>query len=139
MKNNIDFIYEYSDLNLFQTRVKILTGVYADIILEFGGSMLAQMGSENTFTFEYTLYQLPKQFDHAKLRANPAFNEFLAYLLVDIVDSRNNDLQEKIKLEEAASSDGKIGSAIEIDDKWYPNGHPKLMDKSQPKTSLGDF
>jgi len=26
MKNGIDFIYEYSDLNLFQTRVQILTG-----------------------------------------------------------------------------------------------------------------
>ena len=51
MENNIDFNYEYSDLNLFKTRVQILTGEYADTILEFGGSLLAQDENKNTFTF----------------------------------------------------------------------------------------
>ena len=48
MVNGIDFVYEYSDLNLFKTRVKILTGEYADTILEYGGSILVQSNGNNT-------------------------------------------------------------------------------------------
>lgn len=135
MKNGIDFIYEYSDLNLFQTRVKILTGQYAGIILEFGGSVLAQIGNENTFTFDYILYEVPDQFYGPKLRQDKDFNEFLAYLLVDVITARNNDPLEKEKLDEAASFAGKCTSDIKINDKWYVHGKPMVL----PNTEIGAF
>ena len=119
MKNGIDFIYEYSDLNLFQTRVQIFTGKYAGIILEFAGSVLAQIGNKNTFTFEYILYEVPDQFYSPNLRTNGEFNEFLGYLLVDVIDCRNKDSKEKEKLHEAASSKGVKENLIKIDPKFY--------------------
>ena len=121
MKNGIDFVYEYSDLNLFHTRVQILTGEYAGIILEFGGSMLAQIGDKNTFNFDYILYEVPDQFYGPTLRKDTKFNEFLAYLLVDIIDTKNKDPDELSKLHEAASFKGKTNSVIKIAEKWYPN------------------
>jgi hypothetical protein len=120
MKNKIDFIYEYSDLNLFQTRVQILTGNYAGIILEFGGSVLAQFSGKNTFTFEYTLYEVPDTFYGPRLRTDGEFNEYLGYLLVHVIQCRNTDPKEKERLEEAASAEGKQLSNIKISDKWYP-------------------
>jgi hypothetical protein len=130
MKNNIDFVYEYSDLNLFQTRVHILTGKYAGIILEFGGSVLAQIGKDNTFTFEYTLYEVPDQFYGPRLRTDGEFNQFLGYLLVDVIKARNNDPKELEKLHEAASVLGKTISAIKINEIYYPNA--LLKTKKQP-------
>lgn len=121
MKNGVDFIYEYSDLNLFHTRVEILTGKYAGIILEFGGSVLAQTGDKNTFTFDYILYQVPDQFYAPRLRTNGEFNNFLGYLLVDVIDCRNKDPQWKEKLDEAASYIGKQNPSIKVDQKFYPN------------------
>ena len=47
MKNNIDYIYKYSNLNPMQTSVQILTGEYKDIIVEFGSSDLNQYFDEN--------------------------------------------------------------------------------------------
>ena len=125
MKNNIDFIYEYSDLNLFQTRVQILTGSYAGIVLEFGGSILAQIGDKNTFTFDYILYEVPDQFYGSRLRTDGEFNEYLGYLLVHVIQCRNLDPKEKEKLDEAASSLGKLGCSIKISDKWYPFKAPQ--------------
>ena len=139
MKIGIDFVYEYSDLNLFQTRVQILTGKYAGIILEFGGSLLAQLGKENTFQFEYTLYEVPDQFHGPTLRTVSEFNEFLAYLLVDVIASRNNDTKEKEKLEEAASSLGVAKATIKISDKWYTNERHTRINNEQPSTNLGAF
>ena len=121
MKNNIDFIYEYSDLNLFQTRVQILTSKYAGIILEFGSSILAQIGDKNTFTFDYILYEVPDQFHGPTLRNNKEFNEFLGYLLVDVISCKNKDPNELEKHQEAASFIGKINCNIKISEKWYPN------------------
>jgi hypothetical protein len=121
MKNGIDFVYEYSDLNLFQTRVKVLTGRYRGLILEFGGSGLAQKGDENSFTFDYTLYEIPKHLACYQLRGTKEFEAFLAYLLVDVIDARNNDKKEKEKLDEAASYFGKQNPKIKIADSWYPN------------------
>lgn len=126
MKNGIDFIYEYSDLNLFQTRVQILTGKYAGIILEFGGSVLAQFSGKNTFTFEYTLYEVPDQFYGPRLRTDGEFNEYLGYLLVHVIQSRNLDPKEKEKLDEAASAEGKQYSNIKISESWYSN-KPKII------------
>jgi len=130
MKNNIDFIYEYSDLNLFQTRVQILTSKYAGIILEFGSSILAQIGDKNTFTFDYILYEVPDQFHGPTLRNNKKFNEFLGYLLVDVIRARNNDPKEFNKHQEAASVLGNTNSTIKIDDIYYPNA--MLKTKKQP-------
>ena len=120
MQNNIDFIYEYSNLNLFHTRVQILTSKYAGIVLEFGGSVLAQIGNKNTFTFDYILYEVPDQFHPFNLRANDEFNNFLGYLLVDVINARNNDPKEKEKLDEAASYIGKKNPSIKVDEKFYP-------------------
>mgnify|MGYP003342972876 CR=1 FL=1 len=47
LKNKVDYIYEYSDLNLFQTRVKILTGKYSDMIAEYGGSKITTWYDDN--------------------------------------------------------------------------------------------
>ena len=61
MKNGTDFVYEYSDLNLFHTRVQIITGKYAGIILEFGGSGIAICKDKNLFNFDYIRYEVPDQ------------------------------------------------------------------------------
>jgi hypothetical protein len=132
MKNNIDFVYEYSDLNLFQTRVHILTGKYAGIILEFGGSVLAQIGEDNTFTFDYTLYEVPDQFYGPNLKASSEFNHFLGYLLVDVIHSRNTDPDEKRKLDEAANFEHMPKPKIQVSEKWY-------FSPEQPKTNLESF
>lgn len=136
MKNGVDFIYEYSDLNIFHTRVQILTGKYAGIVLEYGGSLLAECLGKNTFTFEYILYEVPDQFYGPSLRKDKEFNEFLGYLLVDVINARKNDPLEKEKLEEAATYEGKTYSNIKISDKWYGNKY-KLIE--QPKTTLESF
>jgi hypothetical protein len=138
MKNGKDFIYEYSDLNLLQTRIKILTGKYKGIIFELGSSHLTQAGEKNTFTFNYTLYEIPEKLNKVQLRGNSEFEEYLAYLIVDVINARNNDPKEQEKLNEAATAEGKIRADIPIDDKWYPN---KIMvyAKEQPRTTLGSF
>jgi len=119
MENGIDFVYEYSDLNDLKTRVEVLTGKYAGLIFEYGGSILAQWENKNTFTFEYTLYEVPNEFDGPSLRKDPEFNEFIAYLLVDVINTRNNDIEEKKKSDEAASPLGFRNSKIKIDPKFY--------------------
>jgi len=136
MKNGVDFIYEYSDLNLFHTRVQILTGKYAGIVLEFGGSGIAICGKQNLFNFDYILYEVPDQFYGPKLRQEQEFNEFLAYLLVDVIDTRNHDPLEKEKINEAASIGGVTNSKIKINNNWYPFKQAIL---SQPKTTLESF
>jgi len=119
MKNGVDFIYEYSDLNVFKTRVQILTGEYADTILEFGGSVLAQDSNQNTFTFEYELFQIPQHLAGVQLKGTKDFEMFLGYLLVDIINFRNNDPEERNKLIQAASSRGALPNTIKIDQKFY--------------------
>lgn len=112
MENGVDFEYEYSDLNLFHIRVKVLTGDYAGLVLEYGSSTLAQWEDKNTFVFNYILYEVPVQFDGPTLRKDSAFNEFIAYLLVDVIKSKNNDQQN---LETKPSR-------IDIDKKYYMKG-----------------
>jgi len=121
MKNGKDFIYEYSDLNLFKTRVKVLTGEYADTILEFGGSMLTQWEDKNKFSFEYELFQIPANLKDVKLRGNPEFEKFLAYLLVDVISARKKDKKEYNKLMQAASAAGAPTCQIKIDPRFYEN------------------
>jgi len=136
MKNNIDFVYEYSDLNLFQTRVKVLTGKYADVVLEFGGSLLTQYEMNNDFSFQYTFYELPKGITLNNINEDPNILQFLSDLLIAVIDARRNDPEEHDKLMEAASYKGKTYSNINIDNKWYPQ---HLEKKQQPNTTLGDF
>lgn len=115
MQNDKDFIYEYSDLNLFQTRVQILTGEYKDIIVEFGTSgVMTGLGSP-MFNFEYTIYQAPNNFE-----PNNKFEEYLGNLLISIVAHRNADKDAKNKLDEAASVNGMQTSIIKIAKEFYP-------------------
>jgi hypothetical protein len=115
MKNNKDFIYEYSDLNLFQTRTQILTGKYKDIILEFGTSGVMTGMGHPIFNFDYTVYQAPNNF-----KPDSEFEEYLCNLLIEIIDHRNNDKESKIKLDEAASEYGTQSSIIKIAKTFYP-------------------
>lgn len=121
MKNGEDFIYEYSDLNLFRTRVQVLSGEYADTILEFGGSMLAQWDDKNEFTFEYELFQIPQHLKDVKLKQDENFQQFLAQLLVDVIGTRKKDKKEPQKLKQAASVEGAPPCKIKIDPWFYEN------------------
>ena len=115
MKNNKDFIYEYSDLNLFQTRTQILTGKYKDIIIEFGTSgVMTGLGSP-MFNFDYTIYQAPNDFE-----PDNKFEDYLGNLLISIVSHRNTDKDAKNKLNEAASERGIQSSIIKIAKEFYP-------------------
>ena len=128
MKNGKDFIYEFSDLNLLHTRVKILTGKYKGLIFEFGGSGLMEWIEDgkykNKFDFTYALYEIPKTLTNSKLEQNPEFEKFLMYLIIDVIGARNTDPEWKIKLEEAASVSGVQNSKIKISEKHYAD---KLM------------
>ena len=119
MKNNIDYIYEYSDLNLFQTRVKVLTGHYADLVLEFGGSGLEQSEGVNNFHFTYTLYAIPERLSNYKLRGTPDFEQFLSDLLIDIIDDRRNDPDMIAKLDNATGDLGPVISSIMLAPQFY--------------------
>jgi hypothetical protein len=115
MKHNKDFIYEYSDLNLFQTRAQILTGQYKNIIVEFGTSGVMTGIGYPIFNFDYTIYQAPNDFE-----PDNKFEEYLCNLLIEIIDHRNNDKESKIKLDEAASEYGTQSSIIKIAKEFYP-------------------
>jgi hypothetical protein len=131
MKSGIDFIYEYSDLNYLKTRVHVLTGMYADTILEFGGSVLGQDGiNPNKFVFEYELMHLPYSLKDTQLKGTKEFEKFLAYLLVDIIKAKKEDLNEKDKLMDAI--DGLAPGEIKIDDLFYPEWI--LKTRKQPIT-----
>ena len=124
MKKNIDYIYEYSDLNTFQTRVKILQGKYKDVILEFGTSGLAQWtdstnNSQNLFNFDYTIYEKPDNLQNVMLLNNKDFELYLKDLLINIINDRREDGTEIYKLLEASSVFGMRYPTIPIDKKWY--------------------
>ena len=119
MKNNQDYIYEYSDLNLFQTRVKLLTGDYKDVILEFGGSYVVQSNDVQDFTFEYTLYDKPDNLLNVTLLGNKHFEEHLKTVLISIINDRKNDRSAHTKLMQAASSWGVTETNIKIDERFY--------------------
>ena len=121
LQNKKDYIYEYSDLNLFQTRVKILTGDYKDVILEFGSSHVVQT-SENTetlFNFDYTLYFKPEKFNSIALRGDKNFEEYLSNLLINIISDRKKDKKEKLKLMEVAIANSTFKGKIKIDSSFY--------------------
>jgi len=131
MKKNKDYIYEYSDLNLFQTRVQILTGEYKGIILEFGSSHIESSQNTNDFTFDYTLYEKPENLIGITLRGNIKFEKYLSELLINIINDRKKDKKEQEKLWEAASVEGVKSNRIKINEKFYAPG--LLFKKQQPK------
>jgi hypothetical protein len=112
-----DFIYDYSDLNLLQTRVQVLKGDYEGMIVEIGGSSLMQWEDKNLFDFEYTLYQYPKNVD--KIDRDETFDKFIANIIVGLVDHRRNRPDWKERLDEAC--DGLNTCSIKIDSKFYIN------------------
>ena len=116
MKNNVDFIYEYSDLNLFQTRVKVLTGKYTGMVVEFGGSHVISVLGKHDFTFDWTLYKKP---DSGSVLHDDEFQTFLADLLIAVIDDRNHDEDARDKLMEAASKSGVQSPKIKIPDQFY--------------------
>jgi len=123
MKNNIDFIYEFSDLNLFHTRVQVLTGQYKDLVFEFGGSGLMEWIEngeyKNKFDFSYALYEIPEALKSRQLETNPEFEKFLMNLVIDVIGDRTNDTEWKTKINEAASADGMKSSKIKINNNHY--------------------
>ena len=119
MENNIDYIYEYSDLNRFHTRVKILTGVYKDIILEYTDAVLYEWENKNEFQFKYDIYHKPENLIHIKLKEDKDFNDYMVQLICNIVEDRRNDKFEKNKLDIAASYIGVTKPNIKIDKRWY--------------------
>ena len=118
MKNNKDYIYEYSDLNLFQTRVKLLSGLYKDVILEFGASFVEQSKDVKNFTFDYTLYAKPERLNTVTLIGDKLFEDHLQKVLISIISHRNKSSREYSKLMQAASQEG-AKSKIKIDEKFY--------------------
>lgn len=114
MNNNVDFIYEYSDLNLFNTRVQILTGKYAGAIVEFGGSGIMSGFGHPVFNFEYRLYVEPKFID-------AGFKDYLVDLLIAVIKARGSDTNESAKLNEAASRQGVQNSKIHVPEHFYAN------------------
>jgi hypothetical protein len=119
LKNKVDYIYEFSDLNLFHIRSKVLTGDYANTIIEFGGSHLMQKTGQKggDFTFNYILYQKPEKYQNVKLIGDSNFEKFLSELLINIINDKRNDKDDKKKLDEAAN-EGNICEIL-IDEKFY--------------------
>lgn len=116
MKNNVDFIYEYSDLNLFQTRVQVLTGQYSGMIVEFGASHILSVEGEHDFTFDWTVYKKP---DSGSLVHDAQFEKFMSELLIAVINDRNNDPSARNKLMEAASVRGVQNPKIKIPEQFY--------------------
>lgn len=123
MENGKDYIYEYSDLNRFYTRVKVLTGEFKDVIFEYGDTVLKQQqavpGGE--FTFNYIIYKKPDSIT-TNLRGNVLFETFVSDIIVDIITERKKDRLELRKAQELLASDMvMVGrrSKIHINESFY--------------------
>jgi hypothetical protein len=118
MQNKIDYIYENSDLNAFHIRVKILTGQYEDVILEFGGSYLVQTEQGNTFTFEHILYSLPEDLSGIDINNDDSFKEYLSQLLISIIqDKKENDPPQDPYI---MPNGLNLNCSIKINQRFYP-------------------
>lgn len=121
MNKGIDYIYEYSDLNLLHTRVKILTGKYKDTILEFGGSVVVHKDTGGDFIFEYTIYHCTPE-NIGKLRNDIEFEKYLSELLIAIVVDRRNDPDDKEILDEILTDFHSYIGKIKIHPTYYIEG-----------------
>jgi hypothetical protein len=119
MENNVDFRYDYSDLNTLCIRTEILTGDYAGIILEYGRTNLIVSNKSGKLVFDYTLYAIPERFNGVTLRGNEKFEQHLADVLVAVVADRNADPEYAEKLHRAQGRRGPFTCAIEIDSIFY--------------------
>ena len=122
LKNEIDFIYEYSDLNTLQTRAEVLKGKYKGLIVEFGNSCLIHSGDlkQNSFSFDFTFYRMPFQHKDSKsIKVDLKMQRFLSDLIAAIVDARRYNKREHEELMQAASALGVLNSKIKIDRSFY--------------------
>jgi hypothetical protein len=134
MKKNKDFIYEYSDLNMLQTRVLVKTGIYKDLIFDFTSARIDSGPLGSQFSFGYTLYQKPLQFENTILRGNPQFEKFIADLVIAVILARRKDKKELEKLSKAAGPDWFQNSKIKVDSKFYPEHHcVNPLNQTQPQ------
>jgi hypothetical protein len=134
MKKNKDFIYEYSDLNMLQTRVLVKTGIYKNLIFDFASARIESGLSGSQFSFDYTLYQKPGQFENTNLRGNPQFEEFISNLVITVILARRKDKKELEKLSKASGPGWFQDSKIKIDAKFYPERHCfSPLNQTQPQ------
>jgi len=119
-KSDVDYIREYSDLTDFQIRVKILTGEYKDIILEFGGSSIIQCSAftDTKMVYDYTLYYKPERFQNVNLRGDKDFENHLYELLINILRDIKKDKDNLEKLRDAVDNPYYKGK-ITIDKRFY--------------------
>ena len=117
MKNGIDFVYDYSDLNMYQIRIHILTGDYAGLIFELGGSGIGQSIDKTTFVFEYTLYKKPNAYKDVLLRGNPDFEKYISEVILRVIETRQSDPKDNEKLSKSFMANKKCD--IEIDSVFY--------------------
>jgi hypothetical protein len=117
MKNGIDFLYDYSDLNMYHIRVHVLTGDYAGLIFELGGSGIGQSIEKTTFVFEYTLYKKPDAYKDIVLRGNPEFEKYISGVILKVIETRQSDPDDDKKLGQSFKPDNKCN--IEIDSVFY--------------------
>lgn len=121
MKNGIDYIYEYSDLNFLQTRVEVLSGKYQGLIVEFGSSRLYEYNDVKDFTFDYTIYKEPPKYKLHKLLDNQKFEKYLSVLLTSIlIDRKENPEIEKENITDALGHFRSKEPKINIDASFYP-------------------
>lgn len=119
MEAGVNFVYEYSDLNFLQTRVKVLTGDYTGLILDYGNSKVVQWEDKNEFSFDYTIYAMPDGLLGMHEEQANSFQEFLKNLLCDVIMARRNDPDEPRKLMEALVKEKNLVGSIKIDSKFY--------------------
>jgi hypothetical protein len=123
MKNDIDFVWDYSDLNIYHIRVHVLTGEYAGLIFELGGSGIGQDGVNSTFVFEYTLYQKPTQFEKVLLKGTPEFEQYISEVILKVIETRQSDPEDTAKLRKSFGVNNKC--KIEINSIFYT---PELVE-----------
>jgi len=122
MKNGIDFLYDYSDLNMYQIRVHVLTGDYTGLIFELGGSGIGQSIEKTVFAFEYTLYKKPDAYKDVPLRGNPKFEKDISEIILKVIEARQSDPDDTKRLSKSFDPSNKCD--VQIDSAFYT---PKLV------------
>jgi hypothetical protein len=119
MINDVDFIYDYSDLNRMNIRTKFLTGQFAGIVLEYTNIWFENRPDGNDFTFDYLFFHIPKELN---VVYEPTFEELkkhMGHVLVDIIIHRKSNPNDWKRLIRANKVDGRRFCKIKIDDKYY--------------------
>lgn len=136
MKNNIDYIYEYSDLNIFWTRALVLSGKYKDMVVEFGTAYFLHSEYVNSFNLDYKIYTIPFE----QFSVDSESEIFLSNLLLSIVDDRKNDPNDREKLNHSLFLKDTRFCNISIDERYYITESNIIKLIEQPVTvGLGDF